>query len=344
MADKVINAYRGYAASTIKSRASVPNQADMAVVGTTVECNNITTVKIGTAIGSSSRAVGALCANALVNLWSGFAPVVRSVSSGYLVNALDSSPYNEGGDFAGYNHAAVTPGYADSNHLADTWVNINGNATFYASVVIGEPKYIDGEVSGIADVVGVALTIWDGSTLVGYDIFDLDSEGSGDEIDLSGSVNSVAANKQYTFKVYFVNSLSVFTISNALFQISQIANYSAWVKVKSVTGYIIAADDWEIDYDGVVGNDDINFNKTLGTVTFDASNTSSFDGITIQADLYDQVNDSHEITYLHGTESTPEAYTADDIIEIDAVDIYSGTLPIPNTGFILTISVEETEE
>jgi hypothetical protein len=37
----IISAYRGFTAAAIKAKANIPAQADMTVVGTTVDCKNI---------------------------------------------------------------------------------------------------------------------------------------------------------------------------------------------------------------------------------------------------------------------------------------------------------------
>ena len=54
---KVLSAYRAFTAAQIKSRADVPNQADMTVVGTTVECVAITTTKIRNILASGLNLV-----------------------------------------------------------------------------------------------------------------------------------------------------------------------------------------------------------------------------------------------------------------------------------------------
>jgi len=163
---KVISKYRAYTAAEIKARATVPDQVDMTVVSTTVECVAITTAKIRNAIGASFNAVGALNLSVLVNKWSGFGPTVRSVSAGLLVNSVGEAPHGMG-EFAGYNHAAAAPDFYTSP-LGVTKSIIAGEAVHWEiSIDIGEPKYSNEIVDYLSSVKGIAMSLWsdDGNLL-----------------------------------------------------------------------------------------------------------------------------------------------------------------------------------
>ena len=156
---KVINAYRNFTASEIKARATVPDQVDMTVVSTTVECEKITTAKVRNAIGASFNAWGAFGLSSLVNKWSGFGPTVRSVSGGLLVNSVGAAPHGAG-EFAGYNHAAAAPSFYTSP-LGVTKSIIAGEAVHWEiSIDIGEPKYSNEIVGYLSSVRGIAMSLW----------------------------------------------------------------------------------------------------------------------------------------------------------------------------------------
>lgn len=163
---KVISAYRNYTAAEIKARADVPDQADMTVVSTTVECEKINTAKVRNAIVAGFNAWGAFGLSALVNKWSGFGPTVRSVSAGLLVNSVGVAPHGAG-EFAGYNHAAAAPSFYTSP-LGVTKSIIAGEAVHWEiSIDIQEPKYSNEIVGYQSSVKGIAMSLWssDGNLL-----------------------------------------------------------------------------------------------------------------------------------------------------------------------------------
>lgn len=89
---KIINEYSGLSSYQIKVNADIPDQSDMFINGSTVDCSNITTTKVKNVLGESSTSVGALCQSNKINKGANFRP------SG-------TAPFNLG-DFAGYNHNA----------------------------------------------------------------------------------------------------------------------------------------------------------------------------------------------------------------------------------------------
>src|SRR5512133_3312457 len=229
----ILPKYRGYTAATIKSRAEIPDQADMTVNGDNVEYNLVNMTKIRDGIGAAVLKQTELHNHANVNHWSGFGPTTRTEVAGVLENSIEN-PYGKN-EFAGYNHTAPTPAFANTAHLDDVWVNYNGTATFAADLTIGEPKYTGGDVSNHSDCVGIALTVWDGSSLVGSGIEDL--AGYENTVSLSADIAECTAEKTYTCKIYFVNDLNTFAenLDNVCFQLSELANYTVDLKIRTLT-------------------------------------------------------------------------------------------------------------
>lgn len=106
---KIINAYNEFTAQQIKDRADVPLQADMTVVGSTVDCSNISVSLIKNVLGVGDTAVSALCSSVNVNKFSGFGPTEWYRSGGLLLSRI-KTPYMIG-SFAGYNHNAAVAGF-----------------------------------------------------------------------------------------------------------------------------------------------------------------------------------------------------------------------------------------
>ena len=129
--------FGGITAITIKSRAEIPSSASMTVNGTNLDCNDINISQIASVIGSSYNDLGVLCQSSLVNKWSGYSPREFYISSGTMLDRL-KTPYSLG-DFAGYDHAALSP-YLLS-HTADFSIMETAgttSTTVNASVMLGQ--------------------------------------------------------------------------------------------------------------------------------------------------------------------------------------------------------------
>ena len=107
-AQKVLNTYGGFTAADIKNRASIPLQSNIIVNGSTVECSFLTTTQIKNVLGESVTGVGALSISPMVNKWSGFGPREWWNGGNSTITDRVIAPYQMG-NFAGYNHNAITP-------------------------------------------------------------------------------------------------------------------------------------------------------------------------------------------------------------------------------------------
>lgn len=127
---KIINAYGGYTPVKIINRSS--DTSDMVIVGSTVDCSNISITRIKNVLNETTTAVSALCSSPNVNKWSGFSPIEWYLSGGVLLNRV-KIPYSIG-SFAGYDHIADAPyilRYSDTLHA-------NLNETIFADIILSE--------------------------------------------------------------------------------------------------------------------------------------------------------------------------------------------------------------
>jgi hypothetical protein len=226
MTKLVLNAYRSFTAAAIKARASVPAQANMSVVGTTVEVENIDVDKIAEVLGVSVYDLQGLAEHANVNEWSGFGPYSRSYSNGggslteTLVNTV-AAP-DEIDEWGGYNHTAITPGL---DHIWFSENIITGEvATFDAYVNLGEVKYP-------SPALALVLTLWDGLTMVGHTIEPLSNFD--DDAFITCDTGVITSNKTITVKLFIGDSLTEFDQNggNALCLVPNTTSYDRTVNI-----------------------------------------------------------------------------------------------------------------
>jgi hypothetical protein len=169
---KVISAYRGFTATAIKNRASVPLAAGMTITEGDISCKHILMSNISSAIALASNKIGELSESENVNHWSEFGPRVRTYSAlplgdGSIVNAIGVAPHGMD-EFAGYNHDAIAPGWPEGQLafmetaralIPDTKI------TFSPEISIGEINY--------PGMSGVCLSLWAGGVIIGCQILDL---------------------------------------------------------------------------------------------------------------------------------------------------------------------------
>ena len=77
---KIRTAFRQITAATLKSKASIPAQTDITVVGNTIDCVNISLTQVKNVIGALTFSVYDVCRHDNVNVWSQFGPTIRSYS------------------------------------------------------------------------------------------------------------------------------------------------------------------------------------------------------------------------------------------------------------------------
>jgi hypothetical protein len=328
---KVINKYRGYTAATIKSRASIPNQADMTVVGDTVECVAINSTKIRNATLGSSNQLHASSIASNVNLWSGFGPVRRREVNGILVNDVVSP--DEMGEFAGYNHNAPIPSFYNSAHLVKKYVASGGTATFTADIVIGEPKYIGGDITNHGNCLGICLTAWDGANLVGFGYSDTSLSNSQNSVSLSCDVPNCSLNKIYTFKIFLTDSETVFNQdgSNIICQIPGLDDYTAETEILLPSTYNLQAGSFTVSNPGLYGFSDAFNSVDVPGLEINIRLVSQLYGLIDNIIWYpnDYIDPPHDGWY-------PANYHTG-----TCMPTLNGGIPIPDYGYVLQILFNE---
>lgn len=317
--------YRGYTATDLKNRATIPDQSDMSVSGNDVIYNHITMTKIRDGIGEAVLKQILLSTSESVNPWSGFGPTRRREVNGVLVNDV-VEPHGKC-EFAGYNHDALTPCFTNTAHMNDILLFGAGNADFIADITIGEAKFIGGDIVNHGNCVGIALTVWDGANLMGFGITDL--AGLKDYANLEASVY-INTSKEYTCKIYLTNSLSAFNqnLDNVVCQLEELANWNTEVWVLAANSLNCDSGDWTVSAAG--------FDDNAGTCGFgDAYVNRDIQGMEIQAKLvrYDgyQIGTTQILfsgDYTSGT-------------HLGSLSAYFGTNPLPSYGYTYQILFNE---
>lgn len=271
---KVRTAYRAYTAATLKSRATVPDQADITVVSATIECVDISTMKIRNALGSGKNTDYGNASDSHVNHWSGFGPTVRTVAAGLLVN---SDPITGRlGDFAGYNHSAVAPHFDVKGANESVLINPNGSYVFYCVADIGEILYTD--IIGVNTITHVAFSVWNGTTYVSSKVKALSgmtnladfSTNAADRI----TVSSIAYSTVYTCKIEFLDNVAYdYTGANTVCQVPGLEDWEVEINVQSANHFFLNGpnnDSTEYGYTFSSGRWNVNaasFNTSTGTIT-----------------------------------------------------------------------------
>jgi hypothetical protein len=132
---KSIISYGGFSASALKSRASVPDQSDMTVNGSNVDCINISIAKVHNAVQSSCLHLYGLCTSPRVNKWSAFGP--RQWELGSVLESVVRTPYSLA-DFAGYNHNAQPPylvAYSNDFNFQEGQQNVQFDASLFLNEI-----------------------------------------------------------------------------------------------------------------------------------------------------------------------------------------------------------------
>jgi hypothetical protein len=204
---KILDTYRGYTASELKSRSSIPSAGNITENATSISCNELSLDAIRTLLSVSGYDVTSIFNSTNLNMWSAFAPVSRTVVDNVITNSYKTSESIE--DFAGYNHTAMTPGW--NNYEAAT-ANINiiegGTCTFSIDVNIGEVDYSTIPSAGI---VGVMLMVVEaGSTdVVAYGFTSI--ENATEIINIQGTTGSLSHEHSYDQYIYFANEIAPLT-------------------------------------------------------------------------------------------------------------------------------------
>lgn len=133
--------YGGISASTIKSRSSIPAQADMTVSGSDVDASNIKLSDAAALVGTSPAQLSEACQSSGINQWSRWSPKYWLLSGQTFV--LTQRANKDLGTFAGYNHNATGP-YINS-HTTDFnfYQGQTGTLHLLANIFLGEINWMD---------------------------------------------------------------------------------------------------------------------------------------------------------------------------------------------------------
>ena len=161
---KNINTYRAYTSSEMKSRADIPGASDIVDNSTYITCSNISLAAVKNLLGASTYSLYDICRHANINKWSAFSPKVLTVPS---IGMSGEITWNHPttyklGDFAGYNHGAITPSYYSNTHDDDAFTT---NASESVQV---EVQFDIGELilTNVESAMGIALAVFNGSTYI----------------------------------------------------------------------------------------------------------------------------------------------------------------------------------
>lgn len=173
---KIRTAFRQITAATLKSKASIPAQTDITVVGNTIDCVNISLTQVKNVIGASTFSVYDVCRHDNVNVWSQFGPTIRIYTGvGTWSAALVNSKPTECklADFAGYQHFTTSvPGYAFPENPKTVYVNSGSKATVLCDVNIGGFDYPD-----VGSNPGIAFVLFDsGGVIRGWSVISLNNQ------------------------------------------------------------------------------------------------------------------------------------------------------------------------
>jgi hypothetical protein len=280
---KELNIFRAFSTATLKGRADIPAQTDIAEHTGHLDCTNISLNDVKTLLGAATYSLYDLCRHNDINRWAAFSPIVRDYTddgtlNGVLTNSVPS--ICRLGDFAGYNHGAATPGWATDPDGVDYWVSSGDQATIIADVRLGEVNYP-------SPAAGVTLAVWDSDdNLVGWDSVAL--SGTGDTVNLSVDTTfsgGITNNKTGCYgAVYICDTTSAFDSSgaNVLCIVPGTDVFTFDISVRPANS---------VSYSGfpvtVSMTDGMNFNTGIYTISTLVDTSTGYTGIEIIARLTD---------------------------------------------------------
>lgn len=156
---KIRNTYRAYTNTELKSRASIPLQADITTGTGNIDCVNISLARVKNLLGEPYFSVPSVCTSSKVNKWSGFSPKVMGVTNpgrNGVITWSNPTTYRLS-DFAGYNHYAITPSYYSTTH-ADTVTTTTSGQSVQVEVQFDIGELI---LTDINSAMGIALCVLD---------------------------------------------------------------------------------------------------------------------------------------------------------------------------------------
>ena len=339
---KIRDIYGPFSAANLKARSSIPAVTDITVNASNIDCVNIKASAVKSVLSASNYSLYDLCRHTNVNRWSAWCPVIRTYSGTFpnedIVNSVPT--VCRLGDFAGYNHSALTPGWQSGGQASaqtDIWVDSGNQATVSAPICIGE---IDWETEGAGWVVMLIYDEADG--LVGWGKTDISTVAN--NFTLTGTTDvsgGIVLNKTWYARMFIcaagllaakedVESASMCRIPNT-------TTFSVNIKVKaastvyySSTGTTQPPSPW-VNNDGPLG---MNWSTGYVTIGYDLQRNDSFTNVTFTATLRNWLG-----TTIGSGDIFNDVYYALDSVSGSA---YLGMTSIPAFGYTVTVDIYET--
>lgn len=318
--------YRTYTTSQLKNRSSIPSTGNISEQSGYIDCTNISLNAVKSLLGESVASLWGCSQSTALNHWSGYGPTTRALSgSGYSRVLVNSHPtIARLGDFAGYNHNAVIPGWQSGGQAvaeANNWINSGSQATCNANIDIGEIDW-QGEFSA----VGVAMLVFDSTdAIVGWGYTSL--SGVGSNFTLSGTttiMGGIVVDKLDWYAMAFIVDQVITTPEDVVSSVvCRVPNISTWeINLKAKAATFMLND----GYNGwTVSNP--SFNLSAGTAGFsDATKNTNLTNIRVTVQLINWLGNSVgseiEIFYQDNWSPTDQMFTCSGKPNGDPIDAY----------------------
>ena len=308
---KIRDTYGLFSAANLKSRSSIPAATDITVNTSSIDCVNIKVSDVKNVLSASTYSLYDLCRHTNVNRWSAWCPVVRTYSGSFPNNDIVNSVPTicRLGDFAGYNHNALTLGWQSGGQASaqeDIWIDSGNQATVSAPICIGE---IDWVKEGAGWVV--MLIYGDAEGLVGWGKTDISTVAN--NFTLTGTTDvsgGIVLSKTWYGRMFICAAGTLASKEDveaaSMCRIPNTTTFSINVKVRAVTDLTVNSNGLTVEGEG--------FNLIAGTCGFTKFYhlTESYSNVLVQARLFDhlwqQVGstiDMHDGEYYASDEAFP---------------------------------------
>lgn len=298
---KSIYPYSVFTATDIYSRSSATGT--MTNQSTYVDFTDITVSNVKTILSETSTSISDLCTSGNINVWSKFSPKTLLISSNQIATTV-SAPYKLG-DFAGYNHNAITPYVSD---YADTvYGTANQSVTYPLELAIGELDYTD------IGIYKVKATLKESSTTLGSSIVAINEAGNTNNsssvfvpIQIDWTVPSGwISNKTLTIELDYLNSTDIY---KADYPVSAFTANFTYNNPPQLVGEVLAASEggWDlanVTWTGATINTSGQYNMGGIQIDIDGSNYTG----NAKVDIY-KVGESRTYLGTYSFTAPPTVY------------------------------------
>lgn len=339
---KIRSSFRQITPSTLKSKSDIPDQTDITVNASDIDCVNIKLTEVKNIIGCDTFSVYDVCRHDNVNVWSQFGPTVRSyLNTGTWAATLVNSKPTECklGDFAGYDHfSSVIPGYVMDMDPTTIWINQGAYATLPISFNIGDFDY-----PNLGSNPGILLVLFDSlGAIKAWSLEDLNLLYESADLTAT-TIDTISSDTTGWYAgVYITNDNTVINPNNLQSTVRCIVPncplFDVNIKVKLPYSAVFA--DTQTAYPqspwSITSGQSLTMNWSTGYATIPSymSSTNSYTEINITIQLTDWTGAViGEDTIFSG------AYTAGQQI---SGTWYLGMINIPSYGYKVTVYIEES--